>query len=123
MNKEQFLAPIEAQKKSGKSVTDYCREHNVSMSTYCYWKRKCSISAGTLQPLHISSTLGSTSPISTLGPTSPIGTQGQVSPSGTNHASMRVCFPNGVEVAFDNSRDDVALEMLNQLYSCYVLAQ
>ena len=114
MNKEQFLAPIEAQKKSGKTVKDYCREHNVSMSTYCYWKRKCSISAGTLQPLHISSTLGSTSPI---------GTQGQVSPSGTNHAGMRVCFPNGVEVAFDNSRDDVALEMLNQLYSCYVLAQ
>lgn len=26
--------------QSGKSQTEYCREHNLSIKSFCYWKRK-----------------------------------------------------------------------------------
>ena len=40
MTMDDFMKLVQVQKASGKSVKDYCNQVGMSMSTYCYWKRK-----------------------------------------------------------------------------------
>ena len=94
MTMDDFMKLVQVQKASGKSVKDYCNQVGMSMSTYCYWKRKfkdrekpCG-----LVPVQVSSDSKKTE---------------VQSPSSVPVAvgSMLLHFPNGVKVEFKSSED------------------
>ena len=105
MNKEQFLQLLHEQQTSGLSVKAYCKEHGISQSTFYFWKRKFQSSpisvegaSGLLVPVQVQSHRAS-----------------QVASSG-----VVVSFPNGVQVEFASSSDQVAILMLNTMCMSYV---
>lgn len=103
---------VQAQKACGKSVKDYCKQVGMSMSTYCYWKRKFNDTEKPcgLVPVQVCSDNKKTevqSPSSVL----------------VAVGAMMIHFPNGVKVEFKSSEDSVGLGMLNHMYTRYVLSE
>ena len=109
---DDFMKLVQAQKASGKSVKDYCKQVGMSMSTYCHWKRKFKDREKPfgLVPVQVSSDSKKTE---------------VQSPSSVPVAvgSMLLHFPNGVKVEFKSSEDSVGLGMLNHMYTRYVLSE
>ena len=112
MTMDDFMKLVQAQKASGKSVKDYCKQVGMSMSTYCYWKRKFKDREKPCGLVPVQVSLGSQK------------TEVQ-SPSSVPVAvgSMLLHFPNGVKVEFKSSEDSVGLGMLNHMYTRYVLSE
>lgn len=110
MTKDEFTKLVQDQKASGLTVRDYCKQIGMSMSTYCYWKRKlkevdppCG-----LVPMQVSADSRATKVQQSL----PIA-------SGV----MMIHFPNGVKVEFMQSDDSVGIGMLNHMCQRYVLPE
>ena len=98
MDKEQFFQMMQAQQASGLSIKAYCQTNGISVSNYCNWKRKYVKNASTqLVPVHLNHRTT------------------QIPSSG-----VTVSFPNGVQVEFASSSDQVAIQMLNTMCTSYV---
>ncbi len=121
-SKEEFKAILDRQQQSGLSIRDFCSNEAYTVSSFHYWKSKFGFAR--LYRSHSSeeSAPEGLSPVS-LKPALP----GSVSSSLTQDATpgeITIKFPGGVEVSFSGQRQtEIALQMLNQLYSAYVLAK
>ena len=101
MDKEQFLQLLETQQSSGLSIQNYCQQHNISLSSFSYWKKK------------FISNSGSNSPLKQLVPI-------KVHPDQRPSSGVSIHLPNGIDVEFSTSDDKVALQMLNTICTRYV---
>lgn len=109
MTKDEFKKLVQDQKASGTTVKDYCKQIGISMSTYCYWKRKLKDEEKPcgLVPVQVCGDSKTTAQ-----PSMPIAT-----------GAMMIHFPNGVKVEFMQSDDSVGIGMLNHMCNRYVLPE
>ena len=105
MEKDQFLELLHEQQSSGLSIKAYCEAHSIALSTFYFWKHRFlsstsseEVSCDSLVPVHLAH------PHSSV----------------VSGASVVVTFPNGVQVEFASSNDQVAVEMLNTMCAHYV---
>ena len=105
MEKDQFLELLHEQQSSGLSIKAYCEAHSIALSTFYFWKHRFlsspsseEVSCASLVPVHLAH------PHSSV----------------VSGASVVVTFPNGVQVEFASSNDQVAVEMLNTMCAHYV---
>ena len=103
---------VQDQQSSGKTVKEYCKQIGMSMSTYCYWKRKFK---------EVDKPCGLV-PVQLFGGVKTTEVQLQSSaPVATG--AMMIHFPNGVKVEFRSSEDSVGIQMLNHMCKRYVLPE
>lgn len=109
MNLETFKELLLKQQSSGLTVRAFCEQEHLSMSNWCYWKRKCTTPMqDALVPMQL-----------------------QHKVIGRDQEPIRTCaigalnihFPNGVRVEFGQSDNAVALQMLNTMCQRYVLPE
>ena len=122
VSKEEFLAILERQQKSGLSIKDFCANESYTVSSFHYWKSKFGLSrsynnntseapTSTLAPISIN--LPVKSPATVSG-TSPRSSQGEI----------RIKLPGGIQVSFIGSAQaEIAINLLNQICSRHVLPE
>ena len=122
ISKEEFLAILERQQKSGLSIKDFCANESYTVSSFHYWKSKFGLSrsynnntseapTSTLTPISIN--LPVKSPATVSG-TSPRSSQGEI----------RIKLPGGIQVSFIGSaQTEIAINLLNQICSRHVLPE
>ena len=122
VSKEEFLAILERQQKSGLSIKDFCANESYTVSSFHYWKSKFGLSrsynnntseapTSTLAPISIN--LPVKSPATVSG-TSPRSSQGEI----------RIKLPGGIQVSFIGSaQTEIAINLLNQICSRHVLPE
>lgn len=120
-SKEEFKAILDRQQQSGLSIRDFCSNEAYTVSSFHYWKSKF----GFARPYrsHSREELGSAviAPVSLK--SGHRGCLQSSSSQGVNTGDISIRFPGGVEVSFSGQQTEIALQMLNQLYSAYVLSK
>lgn len=111
MNLETFKELLLKQQTSGLSVKAFCVQEQLSMSNWCYWKRKLSQQAPTNKLAPVTLQHNSTAK------------DQQLAPSIHSTMALMIHLPNGVKVEFGSSDDSVALQMLNTMCQNYVLPE
>lgn len=95
MNLETFKELLQKQQSSGLTVKAFCEQEQLSMSNWCYWKRKCTAQVqDTLVPMQLQH--------------NGTGTDHESNPS-SSIGGLNIHFPNGVRVEFVQSDNAVAL--------------
>ena len=122
ISKEEFLAILERQQKSGLSIKDFCANESYTVSSFHYWKTKF----GLTRPYN---NHASEPPTSTLAPTSinlpvkPPATVSGTSPR-NSQGEIRIKLPGGIQVSFIGSAQaEIAINLLNQICSRHVLPE
>jgi putative transposase len=122
VSKEEFLAILERQQKSGLSIKDFCENESYTVSSFHYWKSKFGLSRSynnntpkaptdTLAPISIN--LPVKAPV-----TAP------VSSSRNSQGEIRIKLPGGIQVSFIGSaQSEIAMNLLNQICSRHVLPE
>ena len=109
MNLETFKELLLKQQSSGLTVKAFCEQEHLSMSNWCYWKRKCTTPMqDALVPMQLHHKV--------------IGGDQESIPASSN-GGLNIHFPNGVRVEFGQSDNAVALQMLNTMCQRYVLPE
>ena len=123
VSKEEFMAILERQQKSGLSIKDFCANESYTVSSFHYWKSKFGLSrpynnntpevpTDTLAPISISRPAVK-SPATVSG-ISPRNSQGEI----------RIKLPGGIQVSFIGSAQaEIAMNLLNQICSRHVLPE
>ena len=122
ISKEEFRAILDRQQQSGLSIRDFCSNEAYTVSSFHYWKSKF----GFARPYRSRSSEelvpGAIAPVSFK--SALVGSVSSSQPQDVNSGEISIRFPGGVEVSFSGQRQtEIALQMLNQLYSAYVLAK
>ena len=122
ISKEEFKAILDRQQQSGLSIRDFCSNESYTISSFHYWKSKF----GFARPYRSQSREDVIPPA--IAPVSfksaLVGSVSSSQPQDVNSGEISIRFPGGVEVSFSGQRQtEIALQMLNQLYSAYVLAK
>ena len=122
VSKEEFLAILERQQKSGLSIKDFCANESYRVSSFHYWKSKFGLCrpynnneqekpAGTLAPISLN--LPVKIPV-TVPDSSPRNSQGEI----------RIKLPGGIQVSFIGSaQSEIAINLLNQICLRHVLPE
>ena len=121
-SKEEFKAILDRQQQSGLSIRDFCSNESYTVSSFHYWKSKF----GFARPYRSQSREEVVPPaIAPISFKSALpGSVSSSQPQDVNSGEISIKFPGGVEVSFSGHRQtEIALQMLNQLYSAYVLAK
>lgn len=109
MNLETFKELLLKQQSSGLTVRAFCEQEHLSMSNWCYWKRKCTTPMqGALVPMQLQNNF--------------LGKDYESVPA-SSISGLNIHFPNGVRVEFGQSDNAVALQMLNTMCQRYVLPE
>jgi putative transposase len=121
-SKEEFKAILDRQQQSGLSIRDFCSNEAYTVSSFHYWKSKF----GFARSYRTRSSQEVVPPV--IAPVSlKSALPGSVSSSQKQDVSpgeISIKFPGGVEVSFSGQQQtEIALQVLNQLYSTYVLAK
>lgn len=120
MNKEEFSAILERQQESGLSIRDFCSNESYTVSSFHYWKSKFGFSRQYKFKNPEDQSPSGIIPVSLksshLSPLSKPGNQE------VNSGEIAIKFPGGVEVTFTGrTQTEIALQVLNQICSVYVL--
>ncbi|MDD3939898.1 MAG: IS66 family insertion sequence element accessory protein TnpB [Patescibacteria group bacterium] len=122
VSKEEFLAILERQQKSGLSIKDFCANESYTVSSFHYWKTKFGLTrsynnhapeapTSTLAPISIN--LPVKAPVSSPA-SSPRSSQGEI----------RIKLPGGIQVSFiGTAQAELAINLLNQICSRHVLPE
>ncbi len=122
VSKEEFLAILERQQKSGLSIKDFCANEFYTVSSFHYWKSKFGLSRSynnntpevptdTLAPISINR------PVKTPATVSGISTR-------KSQGEIRIKLPGGIQVSFIGSAQaEIAMNLLNQICSRHVLPE
>lgn len=122
VSKEEFLAILERQQKSGLSIKDFCANESYTVSSFHYWKSKFRLT----RPYNNNSP---ETPTDTLAPISvnlPAKAPATVPGSSTRNSQgeIRIKFPGGIQVSFIGSaQSEIAMNLLNQICSRHVLPE
>ena len=122
VSKEEFLAILERQQKSGLSIKDFCANESYTVSSFHYWKSKFGLSRS-----YNNNT--SEAPTSTLAPISinlPVKVPATVSGTSPRNSQgeIRIKLPGGIQVSFIGSaQTEIAINLLNQICSRHVLPE
>ena len=99
-NSRQWLAHVEAQKKSGLNRTEYCKQYNLSYHAMTYWTRKAHSSSGnktTLVPVPFKNVL-------------------LPHPSGSEYPALRINLSDKTSITVgDNFSSSTLVRLLNTL--------
>lgn len=121
-SKDGFKLILERQQQSGLNIRDFCMNEGYTVSSFHYWKSKFGFSRP--YRLHGGDDLSSPviAPVSLK--TSALGCMQSSQIQDVNSGEISIRFPSGVEVSFTGQEQTkIALEMINQLYSAYVLTK
>jgi putative transposase len=121
-SKEEFKAILDRQQQSGLSIRDFCSNEAYNVSSFHYWKSKFGFARPYRSQSREESAPVGFAPVSLKSalPDSVSSSQPQDLTSG----EISIKFPGGVEVSFSGQQQtEIALHILNQLYSAYVLAK
>ena len=122
VSKEEFLAILERQQKSGLSIKDFCANESYTVSSFHYWKTKFGLTrpynnhapdapTDMLAPINLN--LPIKAPVS-----SPV-----LSPR-SSQGEIRIKLPGGIQVSFIGSAQaEIAINLLNQICSRHVLPE
>lgn len=122
ISKEEFKAILDRQQQSGLSIRDFCSNEAYTVSSFHYWKSKFGFARPYRSQIREDAIPPAIAPVSLKRayPDSDESSQ----PQDVNSGEINIRFPGGVEVSFSGHRQtEIALQMLNQLYSAYVLAK
>ena len=122
ISKEEFKAILDRQQQSGLSIRDFCSNESYAISSFHYWKSKFGVARPYRSRSREEFAPPAMAPISLKSalPGSVCSSQ----PEYVTPGEINIKFPGGVEVSFSGHRQtEIALQMLNQLYSAYVLAK
>ena len=118
MSKEEFQVILDRQQQSGLSIRDFCINESYTVSSFHYWKSKFGLSRPYKSNFREDSIFSGIAPVSIK--SSPLSASHQ----DTNQGEISIKFPGGLEVVFTGrAQTDIALQVLNQVYSAYVLAK
>jgi putative transposase len=122
VSKEEFLAILERQQKSGLSIKDFCANESYTVSSFHYWKSKFRLTrpynnnlpeapTDTLAPISISRPVKSPATVSGIS-------------SRNSQGEIRIKLPGGIQVSFIGSAQaEIAMNLLNQICSRHVLPE
>ena len=121
-SKDGFKLILERQQRSGLNIRDFCMNEGYTVSSFHYWKSKF----GFARPYRLHGRDDLSSPV--IAPvslkTSALGCMQSSQIQDVNSGEISIRFPSGVEVSFTGQEQTkIALEMINQLYSAYVLTK
>lgn len=120
MSKEEFMAILSRQQRSGLTIKDFCLNEAYTELSYYYWKGKYGLS----RPYHVdmhSSSLDEFAPVSL--------TSSSVSHPACDRAAMgpgeiRIEFPGGIIAHFSGMAESHAtIQFLTQICSRHVLPE
>ena len=122
MSKEDFKSILDRQQQSGLSIRDFCSNEAYTVSSFHYWKSKF----GFARPYRLQSreelAPRAIAPVSLKSALA--GSVCSSQPQDVTPGEISIKFPGGVAVSFSGQRQtEIALELLNQIYSAYVLAK
>ena len=122
VSKEEFKAILDRQQQSGLSIRDFCSNEAYTVSSFHYWKSKFGFARPYRSQSREEFAPPAMAPVSLKSalPGSVCSSQ----PEYVTPGEINIKFPGGVEVSFSGHRQtEIALQMLNQLYSAYVLSK
>ena len=122
ISKEEFKVILDRQQQSGLSIRDFCSNEAYTVSSFHYWKSKFGFARSYRSQSREELVSPAIAPVSFKSalPGSVCSSQ----PQDVTPGEITIKFPGGVEVSFSGQRQtEIALQMLNQLYSAYVLAK
>lgn len=122
ISKEEFKAILDRQQQSGLSIRDFCSNEAYTVSSFHYWKSKFGFARPYRSQSREQVVPPAIAPVSLKSalPGSVCSSQ----PQDVTPGEIAIKFPGGVEVSFSGQRQtEIALQVLNQLYSAYVLAK
>ena len=122
ISKEEFKAILDRQQQSGLSIRDFCSNEAYTVSSFHYWKSKFGFARSYRSQSREDVVSPAIAPVSLKSalPGSVCSSQ----PHDVTPGEITIKFPGGVEVSFSGQRQtEIALQVLNQLYSAYVLAK
>ena len=122
ISKEEFKAILDRQQQSGLSIRDFCSNEAYTVSSFHYWKSKFGFARPYRSQSREQVVPPAIAPVSLKSalPGSVCSSQ----PQDVTPGEITIKFPGGVEVSFSGQRQtEIALQVLNQLYSAYVLSK
>ncbi len=122
VSKEEFMAILERQQKSGLSIKDFCANESYTVSSFHYWKSKFGLS----RPYNTNEAKLSTDTLAPISINRPIKVPATVSgtTSRNSQGEIRIKLPGGIQVSFIGSAQaEIAINLLNQICSRHVLPE
>ncbi len=122
ISKEEFKAILDRQQQSGLSIRDFCSNESYTVSSFHYWKSKFGFARPYRSQSREESAPPGIAPVSFKSAQLSSVSTPQLQDGSSGEITIK--FPGGVEVSFSGQRQtEIALQVLNQLYSAYVLAK
>ncbi len=122
VSKEEFLAILERQQKSGLSIKDFCANESYTVSSFHYWKSKFRLT----RPYNNNSPEAPTDTLAPISLNLPAKAPATVPVSSTRNSQgeIRIKLPGGIQVSFIGSAQaEIAMNLLNQICSRHVLPE
>ncbi len=122
ISKEEFMAILDRQQRSGLTIRDFCSNEAYSVSGFHYWKKKFGLAKPYRSQRNAEIAPSGIAPVSIK----PVASESVSTVKADDPFSGEIVFkfPGGVEVSFTGQRQtEIALQVLNQIYSTYVLAK
>ena len=122
ISKEEFMAILDRQQRSGLTIRDFCSNEAYSVSGFHYWKKKFGLAKPYRSQRNAEIAPSGIAPVSIK----PVASESVSTVKSDDSVSGEIVFkfPGGVEVSFTGQRQtEIALQVLNQIYSTYVLAK
>ncbi|MFA7492882.1 MAG: IS66 family insertion sequence element accessory protein TnpB [Proteiniphilum sp.] len=118
ISKEEFTKILERQQKSGLSIKDFCENESYTRSSFYYWKSKYGL--GRSYNNHAGdSTFVELAPIRVNPPAKRPPSSHAV--KNAHGGEITVNLPGGVRVSFKGGAQEMAMGLLDQIFSCHVL--